>query len=204
MASRSPPQVGAERFRNRYGRSQAVLFACSRTRYRLGCDSRSQAPSASLALFGRRPPCRVVSSSMPASENLHINRHNRQLFDDLGGAQQNRRRYRKTERLGGFEVHGHLELGRELHREIARLLAAQNAIHIGGGATNGVSHGSVGEQTAVSDRVRSVVDRRYVVSGRRRYDGARCTSVNASPGTTRPLPGSRPKAMMAVSISASL
>ena len=30
-----------------------------------------------------------------------INRHNRRLFDDLGGAQQNRWGYLKTERLGG-------------------------------------------------------------------------------------------------------
>jgi hypothetical protein len=43
--------------------------------------------------------------------------------------------YGKAKRLGGLEVHGHLELGRELHREIARLLAAQDAIDISGGAT---------------------------------------------------------------------
>ena len=43
--------------------------------------------------------------------------------------------YRKTERLGGLEVKDHLKLGRELHREIARLFAAQDAIDIGGGAT---------------------------------------------------------------------
>ena len=64
-----------------------------------------------------------------------INRHNQQLFDLLVGAQQNRWGYRKTERLGGLEVQDRLELGRELHREIARLRAAQDAIHIGGGTT---------------------------------------------------------------------
>jgi hypothetical protein len=31
--------------------------------------------------------------------------------------------YRKAKRLGGLEVHDHLELGRELHREIARLFS---------------------------------------------------------------------------------
>jgi hypothetical protein len=31
----------------------------------------------SAALFGRRPPCRGVSSSLPASENLHRSRHQR-------------------------------------------------------------------------------------------------------------------------------
>ena len=60
------------------------------------------------------------------------------LFDHLIRPQQNRWGYGKTERLGGLAVHDHLELGRELYREIARLLAAQNAIHIGGGATKGV------------------------------------------------------------------
>src|SRR6516162_8989440 len=80
-----------------------------------------------------------------------INRHNRRLFDHLGGAQHYRWGYGKTERLGGLEVDDHLELGRKLHREIARLLAAQDAIHIGGGTTIEVYLvGSVGEQTALS------------------------------------------------------
>ena len=42
----------------------------------------------------------------------------------LGGAQQNRGRYGKAERVGGLAVDDHLELGRKLHREIARLRAA--------------------------------------------------------------------------------
>src|SRR6516164_7962622 len=43
-----------------------------------------------LALFGRRPPERVVRSSLPASENLHrsglLQRSNLGLFDHLVGA----------------------------------------------------------------------------------------------------------------------
>jgi hypothetical protein len=54
---------------------------------------------------------------------------------------------------------------------IARLLAAQNAIDIGGGTTIAVYRvGSVGEQTALSGKVRIRIDGRYVVSGRCRYD----------------------------------
>ena len=45
------------------------------------------------------------------------------LLDHLIGANPNRWGYGKAERLGGLEVHDHLELGRELHWEIARLRA---------------------------------------------------------------------------------
>jgi len=46
------------------------------------------------------------------------------LLDHLGGAQHDRWGYRKTERFDGLAVHDHLEFGRKLHREIARLRAA--------------------------------------------------------------------------------
>ena len=62
-------------------------------------------------------------------------RGSRHLFNHLVRAQHYRWGYSKAERLGGPAVHDHLELGRQLHREIARLFAAQDAIHIGGGAT---------------------------------------------------------------------
>src|SRR5262249_3816062 len=92
-------------------------------------------------------------------------------FDHLIGAQQNRLGYRKAKRLGGLEVHDHLKFGRKLHREIARFRTAQNAIDISGGTTKGVYLiDSVGEQPAVSGKERSRIDRRYVVSGRGRYD----------------------------------
>ena len=39
--------------------------------------------------------------------------------------------YCKAERRGGLAVHDHLKFRRKLHREIARLLAAQDAIDIG-------------------------------------------------------------------------
>ena len=53
----------------------------------------------------------------------------RLLFDHLVRAQQNRWWYGKPERRGGLAVHDHLKLGRKLHREIAQLLSAQDAIH---------------------------------------------------------------------------
>ena len=76
------------------------------------------------------------------------------LFDHLVGAKQDRLWHRKAERLGGLAVHDHLVFRRKLYREIARLRAAQDAIDIRGGATNDVYRvGSVGEQTAVSDKL---------------------------------------------------
>src|SRR5262249_928376 len=90
-----------------------------------------------------------------------INRHNQQLFDLLIRAKQNGWRYGKAKPVGGFEVHDNLKFCGKLHREIARLLAAENAIHIGGGTTNGIYQvGSVGKQTAVSGKVRIRIDRR--------------------------------------------
>jgi hypothetical protein len=95
----------------------------------------------------------------------------RLLFDNFVGSQQDRLRHRQAERLGGLEVHDHLVFGRKLHGEIARLRAAQNAIHLGRGTTNDVYYvGCVGEQAAVSGIERERIDRRYVVSGRRQYD----------------------------------
>ena len=64
-----------------------------------------------------------------------------------------------------------LSVGTYATGEIARLLAAQNAIDISRGATKGVYQvESVVEQTAVSGKNKYVIDRRYVVSGCRRYD----------------------------------
>jgi hypothetical protein len=58
----------------------------------------------------------------------------RSLFNHLISAQNYRWAYRKAERLGGLAVNDHLELCRKLHREIARLRAAQDAIDISSGA----------------------------------------------------------------------
>ena len=59
----------------------------------------------------------------------------------------------------------------EIAPEITRLRAAQNAIDIGGSATNDVYPvDSVGEQATVPDKLRCPIDRRYLVSGRRRHE----------------------------------
>jgi hypothetical protein len=56
------------------------------------------------------------------------------LFDHLVGTGDQHRRHLKAERLGGFEVEHQLELDRHLNGKLARLLAAQDAVRIDGGA----------------------------------------------------------------------
>ena len=70
------------------------------------------------------PPCRQARLGVVADS-----------FDHLISAQQYRWGYGKAERRGGLAVHDHLEFCRKLHRKIARLRAAQDAIDVGGGAT---------------------------------------------------------------------
>src|SRR5262249_27836234 len=111
------------------------------------------------------------NDSEMGQQRTHASQQKRTLFDHLAGAQQNRWGYRKAERLRGLEVDDHLKFCRKLHRKIARLGAAQDAIDIGGAATKGVYLvDSVGEQTPVSGKYRLRTDQRYVVSDRRRYD----------------------------------
>jgi hypothetical protein len=77
----------------------------------------------------------------------------RALLDPLVGAQHYQWGYDKTERLGGLAVHDHLELGRKLHRKIARLLAAQDAIDVRDGTMPKVYLvDSVREEAAVSGK----------------------------------------------------
>src|SRR5215831_7497286 len=98
-----------------------------------------------------RIPSRRVSLQSPRARKQPRPNTDDALFNHLISAQQNRWGYRKTERLSGLEVHGHLKFCRQL---------------------NGID--------------------------------ARCVSRNASGTTTRPPPGSRPRATIAISISTSL
>jgi hypothetical protein len=92
-------------------------------------------------------------------------------FDHLVRAQQNRLRHSKAERLGRFDVDGHLEFDRQLNGKVRRLCATEDAIDIGGGATKDISYvWPVGKQTAAFDGVGRRIDGRHIVSGRQRYD----------------------------------
>src|SRR5262249_4361362 len=60
---------------------------------------------------------------------MHPRRHLR-LLDDLVGAREQRCRHFAPECLRGLKVDNELILGRLLHRQLARLAAFQNTIHI--------------------------------------------------------------------------
>jgi hypothetical protein len=53
-------------------------------------------------------------------------------LDHLVGAQQERLRNGEPERLGGLEIDGQIELRGLLHRQVSRLGALQDLVHIDG------------------------------------------------------------------------
>src|SRR5262245_22806826 len=70
-------------------------------------------------------------------------------FDHFVGDQKHVGRYVEAYRLGGLEVDDELILGRKLDRQVARLGAAQDAIHVGWHAPIHIGEAcSVFEQTA--------------------------------------------------------
>src|SRR5262245_4530766 len=70
-------------------------------------------------------------------------------FDDLVGAAKHRRRQRKAEHLGRFEIDYQLVLGRRLYRQVGWLLALEDAIDVAGRLPVQIGEtGSIGNQAA--------------------------------------------------------
>src|SRR6516164_2501853 len=91
---------------------------------------------------------------------------NSSLFDHLVGAGKQRLRHGESERLRGLEIDYKLVLRGRLHREIARLLALENAIDIVGRAPELVGKiRSVGDQAASRDADAVVGDVRQLIAG---------------------------------------
>jgi hypothetical protein len=93
-----------------------------------------------LALFGHRPPERMVRSSLPAAENLRNWRPEQVqqtvLFNQFVGAQQERLRDGQAERLGRFEIDDQLVPGSLLHGQVGWLGTLENFVDVDSGASS--------------------------------------------------------------------
>src|SRR5262249_6958341 len=75
------------------------------------------------------------------------------------------------ERLGGLEVEHQLVLGRRLYRQVARLLALEDAIYIPSPAPELVDEiGPIGDQAAGGGQAAVKIERGEFVTGRQRND----------------------------------
>ena len=93
------------------------------------------------------------------------------LFDDLVGGSEQIGRHAEAERLGGLEIDGKLELRRQLHGQVGRLLALEDAIDMGCRAPEEIGVvDSIGGQAVRRDHVSIGVDRRNAVTCRERDD----------------------------------
>src|SRR5712691_4696792 len=107
------------------------------------------------AVFGRE---KTFSHGLdPKQTSLHRGNLTRASFDHLVGKREQRRRQFETKRPGGSQVDHELVFGRLLERQLAGLLAAENAVDVAGGAAEDVEAvGAVERQASALhvDRVR--------------------------------------------------
>src|SRR5215831_17604297 len=102
-------------------------------------------------------------------------------FDHLVGAAEQRERNGEPERLGGLQIDDQVILGRRLYRQVARLLALQDAIDVGSGAAELIKRiGSVADQAAINDVITEGIDRRQSQAGRKSDDEV-APSTRAAP-----------------------
>ena len=97
------------------------------------------------------------------------NRSKEASFDHVVGALLENPRHVEAERLRGLEVDDEFVLGRPLYRQVARLLALEDAVNITGSLPIHVDLISpIGDQAASGDEETFVVDRGQFVPCRQR------------------------------------
>src|SRR6266536_794345 len=102
---------------------------------RYGSIPRSCALSCAQALFARPRRSLTVACAMAPDPPIP---ESTALFDHLIGPPEQRRRDRKAEGLGGFEVDDQLELRGLLDRQVTRLGALENFLDVDGGTAEEV------------------------------------------------------------------
>src|SRR5215467_14916188 len=96
----------------------------------LGQERLSPVYLATSALPLKTDKRRHVGMSASCQKRAYAPQHTGSLFDHLVGGDQQPRWHRKTKRLCRFDVESRYKFGRRLYREVGRLGAAQNAVHV--------------------------------------------------------------------------
>jgi Tripartite tricarboxylate transporter family receptor len=128
------------------------------------------------ALTGKQIKVKATNSirGMDAAQwgrGLQPTKSLRRLLDHLVGAGEQRRWDFEPERLGRLEIDRQFILDRRLHRQVGRLLALEDAIHVACRVPKLVDESRpIGDQAAANDEVACEVNRGQFVSGRQRDD----------------------------------
>src|SRR5262249_29632918 len=103
---------------------------------RLGANPPAIATINPLWLIARPLPTTMPTFAAPiSSSEMCYKRKSLRLFDHLVGAGEQDRWQVDTNRFGGLDVDDERELGRLLDRQVGRLGALENLVHIGRGAS---------------------------------------------------------------------
>ena len=96
---------------------------------------------------------------------MHLNKI--RLFDHLVGANEQRDRHGDAERLGSLQVDNEIVFGRKLHRQLARILALEDAINVSRRLPVLVSYiRPVGDKSTAAGKETMGVDGRQPMPGR--------------------------------------
>src|SRR5262245_22991882 len=111
--------------------------------------------------------CSALAKPALGQKQTHATQQITSLSDYVVGARQQCRRYLKSERLRSFQIDDQLVFRRGLHRQVSRVFALEDTIHIVGGLLEPLDQiRPVGNQATGSGEGAIPIERRQLVSGR--------------------------------------